>query len=139
VGAVVFTDKVNFLQKAIIYHPSEPVFLLLKRSSKDSKRPNEWDLPGGNVIFGEIHLDAIRREIHEETALKVRDLQIVQVATGFDREHSLYHFFIGYRCVAQSTQLNLGIEHEQFEWVTPDIARTLLHNGYLLELLDNLD
>jgi nucleoside triphosphatase len=134
-----FTDKVNFLQKAIIFHPSEPVFLLLKRSSSDSKRPNQWDLPGGNVIFGEIHLEAIKREIREETALNVDDLQIIQVATGFDREHSLYHLFIGYRCYAQNTFVNVGAEHEQFEWVTKDIAKSLLQNGYLLELIDNLE
>jgi ADP-ribose pyrophosphatase YjhB (NUDIX family) len=134
-----FTDKVNFLQKAVIFHPTQSVFLILKRSSKDSKRPNQWDLPGGNVIFGEIHLDSIKREIHEETALNVSDLQIVQVATGFDRERSLYHFFIGYRCRATTTQAQVGAVHEQFEWVTIDIAKTLLREKYLLELLDNLE
>jgi ADP-ribose pyrophosphatase YjhB (NUDIX family) len=134
-----FTNTVNFLQKAVIFHPTQPVFLILKRSSKDPKRPNEWDLPGGNVIFGEIHLDSIKREIHEETALNVSDLQIVQVATGFDRERSLYHFFIGYRCCATTTQAQVGAAHEQFEWVTVDIAKTLLREKYLLELLDNLE
>lgn len=134
-----FTDKVNFLQKAVIFHPTEPVFLLLKRSGKDSKRPNEWDLPGGNVIFGEIHLDAIRREIHEETALNVEDLQVVQVATGFDREHLLYHLFLGYKCRAKTLEIHLGVEHEQFEWVSRAIAKTLLKPGYLLALLDNLE
>jgi nucleoside triphosphatase len=134
-----FTDKVNFLQKAVVFHPTEAVFLLLKRSSKDSKRPNQWDLPGGNVIFGEIHLESIRREVREETALDIEDVQIVQVATGFDREHSLYHLFIGYKCRAKTTQVNVGAEHEQFEWVTKDIAKTLLQPGYLLELLDNLE
>lgn len=134
-----FTDKVNFLQKAVIFHPNEPVFLLLRRSSKDSKRPNEWDLPGGNVIFGEIHLESIKREIHEETALDVDDLQIVQVATGFDRKHSVYHLFLGYKCRAKHAQVHPGAEHEQFEWVNKDIARTLLKPDYLLELLDNLE
>jgi ADP-ribose pyrophosphatase YjhB (NUDIX family) len=133
-----FTDKVNFLQKAVIFHPTEPVFLLLKRSSKDSKRPNEWDMPGGNVIFGEVHLESIQREIREETALGIEDLQIVQVATGFDRDQGLYHLFMGYQCRAKTTNVHLGSEHEQFEWVSKDIARTLIRSGYLLELLDNL-
>jgi ADP-ribose pyrophosphatase YjhB (NUDIX family) len=134
-----FTDKVNFLQKAVIFHPTEPVFLILKRSGKDSKRPNEWDLPGGNVIFGEVHLESIQREIREETALGVDDLQIVQVATGFDREQMLYHLFMGYQCRAKTTHVNLGTEHEQFEWVSKDIARSLLRSSYLLELIDNLE
>ncbi len=128
-----FTDRVNFLQKAVIFHPLEATLLVLQRR-KDAARTPQWDLPGGNVIFGEIHLDAIKREIREETGLIVTDLQVAQVATGFNRERQLYHLFWGYSCKAESVNVRLS-EHEAYRWVTKQEAQGLL-SGYLLELVN---
>jgi ADP-ribose pyrophosphatase YjhB (NUDIX family) len=112
-----FTERVNFLQKAVIFHPLESTFLVLQRRQDDAARTSLWDLPGGNVMFGEIHLDAIQREIREETSLVVTDLQIVQVATGFNQERQLYHLFMGYSCKAENVNVRLS-EHEACRWVT---------------------
>jgi 8-oxo-dGTP diphosphatase len=129
-----FTDRINFLQKAVIFHPLESTLLILRRRSDSTVRPGEWDLPGGNVIFGEIHLEAIQREIREETGLVVSDLQIAQVATGFNKERQLYHIFMGYSCKAESVQVRLS-EHEGCRWVTRQEAQELVA-GYLLELVN---
>ncbi len=128
-----FSDRVNFLQKAVIFHPFEATFLVLQRR-KDANTREEWDLPGGNVIFGEIHLDAVQREIREETGLSVTDLQVAQVATGFNKERQLYHLFLGYSCKAESVNVRLS-EHEAHRWVTKPEAQELL-TGYLLELIN---
>lgn len=129
-----FTDRVNFLQKAVIFHPFEATFLILQRRKDSSTGAAEWDLPGGNVIFGEIHLDAIQREIREETGLLVVDLQVAQVATGFNKDRQLYHLFLGYSCKAESIHVRLS-EHEAYRWVTKQEAQGLL-GGYLLELVN---
>ncbi|MGL4610899.1 MAG: NUDIX domain-containing protein [Trueperaceae bacterium] len=131
-----FTERINFLQKAVIFHPLEATFLILQRRKNEVERTGEWDLPGGNVKFGEVHLDAIRREIREETGLGVIELQVAQVATGFNQERQLYHLFIGYSCKAEHTQVQLG-EHEGCRWVTEKEAQGLLP-GYLLELVNEL-
>jgi ADP-ribose pyrophosphatase YjhB (NUDIX family) len=129
-----FTDRVNFLQKAVIFHPLEATFLVLQRRKTAPDQITEWDLPGGNVIFGEIHVEAITREIREETALGVTDVQIAQVATGFNKERQLYHLFIGYSCKAENVAVRLS-EHEACRWVTKQEAQTLF-SGYLLELVN---
>lgn len=64
-----FTDNVKFFQKSVVFHPDQEKFLTLRRSAADSKHPGYWDLPGGGVDFGENHLQAIEREIKEETGL----------------------------------------------------------------------
>jgi 8-oxo-dGTP diphosphatase len=129
-----FTERVNFLQKAVIFHPLESTLLVLQRRGDNGARSAEWDLPGGNVIFGEVHLDAIQREIREETGLIVTDLQIAQVATGFNKDKQLYHLFMGYSCKAETVNVRLS-EHEACRWVTREEAQ-LLFNGYLLELVN---
>jgi 8-oxo-dGTP diphosphatase len=131
-----FTERVNFLQKAVIFHPLESTFLLLQRRKDDSARSAEWDLPGGNVMFGEIHLDAIQREIREETGLVVTDLQVAQVATGFNKDKQLYHLFMGYSCKAENVAVRLS-EHESCRWVTREEAQKML-SGYLLELINGV-
>jgi 8-oxo-dGTP diphosphatase len=129
-----FTERVNFLQKAVIFHPLESTLLVLQRRGDNGVRSAEWDLPGGNVIFGEVHLDAIQREIREETGLIVTDLQIAQVATGFNKDKQLYHLFMGYSCKAETVNVRLS-EHEACRWVTREEAQ-LLFSGYLLELVN---
>lgn len=131
-----FTDRVNFLQKAIIFHPLEETLLVLQRRQEDASQLLEWDLPGGNVRFGEIHLDSIQREIREETGLAVTDLQVIQVATGFNQEKQLYHLFMGYSCKAESTNVLLS-GHESCRWVTKQEAEGLF-SGYLLELVNEV-
>jgi 8-oxo-dGTP diphosphatase len=129
-----FTERVNFLQKAVVFHPLEATFLVLQRRREDAREAVSWDLPGGNVMFGEIHLDAIQREIREETGLAVTDLQIAQVATGFNKERQLYHLFMGYSCKAEGAQVRLS-EHEGCRWMTKQEAQGML-TGYLLELVN---
>lgn len=46
-----FSDDIKFLQKVIVFHPSENKFLALKRELNDRSRPDKWDLVGGNVHF----------------------------------------------------------------------------------------
>ncbi len=58
--------------------------ILLGRKKKDvGPYPNTWRLPGGGVEEGETLEDAIRREVKEETGLKVVSLEKI----GFDEDN----------------------------------------------------
>jgi 8-oxo-dGTP pyrophosphatase MutT (NUDIX family) len=77
-----FTDDIKFLQKAVVFHPDKSkAFLVLKRSPNSFARPNDWDLLGGNVLFGELHEDSLRKEIREEANLEAGSLAPVQIIT----------------------------------------------------------
>ena len=65
-----------------------------------------WDIPGGHIEIGESPESAVRREIYEETAVHVRDLQLFahekfmlhgDVPDGYKYPHPISYqvFFLG--------------------------------------------
>ena len=48
-------------------------FLLVKRSEDSENFPSLWAFPGGRVDLFETVVDAMRREVYEETGLKLDD------------------------------------------------------------------
>ncbi|MFH1431730.1 MAG: NUDIX domain-containing protein [archaeon] len=100
-----FTDDIKFLQKAIVLHPKKDQFLALKRPKDAPSRPDCWDLPGGNVLFGTLHLDSLTEEIREETSLEVEDIKPIYVSTKYDHEKKTEH--TGFMCVTKEEFLNL--------------------------------
>ena len=113
-----FTDSVVFLQKAALLHPTEAAVLLLKRGADDAVRPNDWDFPGGNVAWGELHHDALLREVDEEVGLHVVDYRPLKVMTEFDEEANVYVLYVIYMCRPASSTVRLGSEHSEFCWLT---------------------
>lgn len=112
-----FSDDMKFLQKIIILHPKfADKFLALKRSSYHTFRPNQWDLPGGNVLFGENHLDSLLREIHEETGLQVKNIIPLDVITRMEKD--FYFLIISYKGEALSEAVTISDEHTDSKWVT---------------------
>lgn len=115
-----FTDKIRFLQKAVVMHPYKEMFLILKRSDTDFFRPGTWDLPGGNLSFGEKHHDGLKREIFEETSLKVGSVSEVMVVTDYDKKEERYLIVIGSVCRSKSDRVMLSQEHTEYVWITRD-------------------
>jgi 8-oxo-dGTP diphosphatase len=114
-----FTENVKFLQKAVVFHPKKKgLFLVLKRPEQARSRPNCWDLPGGNVKYGERHDVALRREIVEETELEVENVSPVHVLTNFDANNNIYYLYIGYVANALNDDVHIGKEHTESKWVT---------------------
>ena len=136
--AFMFTDDIKFLQKAIVFHPKGDKFLALKRSADSFSRPNDWDLAGGNVLYGELHDDSLKKEIKEETDLTVSEFLPVQVVTNYDNKKKIYTIFIGYFCKAKSDIVKISKEHSEFRWVTGDEFIKLEPAEYLVNLVNKM-
>lgn len=131
-----FTNDIKFLQKAVIIHPNKPeLFIALKRSSNSMSRPNDWDLAGGNVLFGELHEDSLRKEISEETGLSVDYFIPVQIITNYDKEKEVYYIFNGFYCRARNASIKISGEHSEFRWVIKEKFVSLKPAQYLVDLV----
>lgn len=129
-----FSDDMKFFQKVIIVNPKESnKFLATRRSLQDKNRPGCWDLPGGNVGFGEKHDKALQREVKEEVHLSITDLKPVHVITNFEKD--IYYLFIGYRAKTSEDTVILSNEHIEYKWVTKEEFLQLESADFLKEFV----
>ena len=96
--------------------------LLMVRTHKWGHR---WGIPGGKIRRGESSLDALRREIREETALEISDPRfvIVQDCIDSDEFQRAEHFLLlNYVALTKPGEVRLNDEAQEFRWVTPAAA-----------------
>ena len=103
--------------KAIVLR-SDGAILALRRSQTCPRRPLSWDLPGGDIEFGEELEASIIREIKEEAGLTVQTVTLFD-AVGFVAQDGDYWVTVAYIArVPQDTAVAISWEHDQFEWIS---------------------
>lgn len=83
-------EKIVVAVAAVIWNEAGEV-LLIRRTKEP--RSGQWSLPGGKVEIGESLLDAVRREIREETRLEIAVLGLAGVAELIDEARG-HHFVL---------------------------------------------
>jgi 8-oxo-dGTP diphosphatase len=132
-----FSDDMKFFQKVVIVNPTNKLqFLAIKRSLSDKNRPGCWDLPGGNVGFGEKHDISLQREVKEETGLEITHPKPLYVISNF--ENSIYYLFIGYEAISSTNNVTLSFEHTEYKWVTREEFLKLKSADFLIEFVSSI-
>ncbi len=109
--------NVGVAQKAIVTR-NDGKFLTVKRGATAPSHPLAWDLPGGELEYGEDPMTGIAREIKEETGLEVSGLKPFDV---FGHENIVgFWVTIAYTCEAVSSEVVLSSEHSEYQWVTKE-------------------
>jgi phosphoglycolate phosphatase len=91
--------------------------LLMIRTHKWGHR---WGIPGGKIRRGESSIDALRREIREETALEIDDIRFVMVQDSIDSPEFMKpeHFILlNYLARSHGGDVRLNEEAEEFRWL----------------------
>lgn len=116
------TKALNLNQRimvtAVIEHNKK--YLLLKRSKHHRVQMGKWQFPEGGVEFGERPVAALKRELGEETGLKVKDAKLVAINTYIVRALStdIYHIIRLIFKVETSGKVKLSSEHSEAGWFT---------------------
>jgi 8-oxo-dGTP diphosphatase len=96
--------------------------LLVERGREPLK--GYWSLPGGLVESGELIEDAVKREVFEETGLRVKAVTRLEVFERIMRDTSgraEYHYvLVDYVCRVVSGDLRAGDDVSRVEWVRRD-------------------
>ena len=93
--------------------------LLIQRNKEPNK--GQWSIPGGRQMLGETTAEAARRELLEETGVKVDRLLLVDVVDAIipDVEGKIkYHYtLIDYMGQWQSGESRPGDDAQEVKWV----------------------
>ena len=126
--------------RATIYDTKTNKVLLLQRNDGN----NVWEIPGGKRENNEDIVDALKREVKEETGLTINEYKIVYVSPIFENHPVLKPFLnIGYLCLVDNSDVVISNEHIDYKWVSldelinhldKDIYNDLLINGMIKEL-----
>jgi ADP-ribose pyrophosphatase YjhB (NUDIX family) len=93
--------------------------LLVERGGNPLK--GYWSLPGGLVESGETLDEAVRREVLEETGLRVKPLEMFELFERIIRDaqgRPEYHYLLAdYVCRVEGGTLRAGDDVARAEWV----------------------
>lgn len=104
--------------------------LIIKRNSNEDFFANEWDLPGGKVLFGENPLNALKREVKEECRLEIKPIKPIDVWTFFKNNKQTQVIGITFLSKIISGKLKLGDEHSDYKWIRiTEVKNYKIHHG----------
>jgi mutator protein MutT len=112
--------------------------VLLVRRGKEPLR-GRWIIPGGTVELGETLVDALVREIREETGLVVRPRDLLTVVDRIESDGGrvAYHYVIvDYLCERVSGEARAGSDAEEVAWASPHELAAYDLPGPALEVID---
>jgi ADP-ribose pyrophosphatase YjhB (NUDIX family) len=93
-----------------------------------------WEPPGGVLEHGETIEDGLRREVYEETGLKVEP----EALTGVYQNMHRHIVALVFRCRVIDGALAVNAEASAFRWATSDEATELMAEAYATRVLDAL-
>ena len=100
-------------------------YLLLQRSAT-SQEALRWGIVGGKVEPNEEPIDALRREVFEETTITLTASEIVYLDTCFvSKPEWNYTFHMFYYPLTKTPTVELSSEHQDYTWVSIDDIQTL--------------
>jgi len=114
--------------------------LLVKRSGEPGK--NLWSLPGGVVEVGEKLIDALKREMKEETSLDCEVKDLVNIAEVIIKDNNgkvKYHYIIlDYLVDVKSDKAKPSSDASAVGWFSYDEAQQIQLTPPTAKLLDKL-
>ncbi len=111
-------NKFFFAAKALLFCKDK--FLIVKRSDKARGAHFYWEYPGGRLEFGEQPIEALRREIFEETGIK--DFSVLCILNLWNRLKTPTTQIIGatHLCKTSNCNVKLSEEHTEYAWITKE-------------------
>ncbi len=94
-------------------------YLMLHRNKNKRIMPDIWMAPGGHREFNEGLFECSRREIFEETGLKIKNLSVKAIGNAFLKDLNQEFFFTFVFADYAGGNLKKNTEDGELKWLTP--------------------
>lgn len=101
--------------KAIIFQRDRVLVLRKSETERLAKNHHGWDFPGGGLEPDEPIMEALAREVWEETGLRVKVISPVYIYDEVQEEKHLV--ILKFVCHHPEGELRLSSEHESAHWL----------------------
>ena len=114
----------------------EEKVLIIKRAKDDEVGAETWECVGGKIEFGEALEDALIREVKEEVGLNITVDRLLY-ATTFKTDPTRQVVILTYLCKNYDGEVILSAEHVDYQWVTKEALKQLLHPDIIRDFEKN--
>lgn len=121
--------------KAVIVNEAGEA-LVIRRSERSSVDPGRWDLPGGKMDDRERLVDALVREVREETGLVIKPEDAEPYHVSHFVKEPFWVTCVTFACPAFTGEVALSHEHTEHRWVVPGEHSGLPYARAIEEQLD---
>lgn len=111
--------------------------LILKRSKNDSAFPNNWELAGGGVRYGETPQDSLVREVKEECALNITVLIPLSVNTFYISDEQVFETTFLCDVYDGKFDIMLSGEHTEYKWVALENVESVGLSAYISKVIQS--
>jgi ADP-ribose pyrophosphatase YjhB (NUDIX family) len=112
---------------AFAFVERDEAYLVLERGQEPYR--GRWELPGGFVEAGESPAEAVRREVFEETGLRIETPTILGAYTSRYGDDGKWTVDVAFHCQAPSGELSLSAESSGAAWVSIERMPPLAFSG----------
>lgn len=99
------------------------------------RSPQRWELPGGALEQGERIVDALRREVREETGLEIEPIRL----SGVYQNMALGPVAMVFLCRRTGGTERDSDETSEWRWISADEAAQLMPSAWAVRFSDALD
>lgn len=124
--------------KALIKNPQGKYLILKRLNPYPGEKESRWDAPGGRINIGETLFDALRREIKEETDLKMVGAPQIINAQDILRVKTKHTVRLTFTTKASGKVKMNPEEHSEYKWLSLSDLKKLHCDMYLTPVLSAL-
>lgn len=130
--------RFNLLAGAATVHAGS--FLLLKRSASESFLPHVWGIPAGQVHPAEDPGDACLRELHEETGLHGKVVELIGYSTFISKRAGadLSNLQLNFLVHVDEREVKLDrTSHSDARWISLEDTESKLVDSFTRKIMDS--
>jgi len=139
-NANISSDRIFEIGVKVLLYSSPGKYLFLKRTKPYVNNSiRKWDIPGGRILPGEELFKGLKREVKEETGLRIKKIDRILAAQDILRVPTKHTVRITYiaQCLGDKVVIDKN-EHCAYQWLTLNQIIKLRTDIYLNPVIKEL-